>query len=193
MKLYTKLPIPKDTAWDVKRKPIWLRHINWRIKEFFRSVYNVIRWLPIIWKDRDWDDYYITKLLQKKIEFQRAYLIKANRHTNISKDNFWMTVVLNLLERKHTEYYSREKYDYVVMSDKLFTDDGQFTDYKSETLSEYIAKYPSAERAVKAKYTKYPHFGDKDALSHFMCHYRQQKADDLIFEILKRHSAEWWD
>ena len=43
---YTKLPIPKDTAWDIKRKPIWLRYVNWRIKEFFRSVYNVIRWLP---------------------------------------------------------------------------------------------------------------------------------------------------
>ena len=184
---YTKLPIPKDTAWDVKRKPIWLRHVNWRIKEFFRSVYNVIRWLPTIWKDRDWDDYYITKLLQKKIEHQRKYLVRANRHVNVDKDNYWMTIVLNLLERKHEEYYAMEKYKYVVMGDELFSE------YKSDTLDDYIKKYPSAEKAAKKKYSTYPHFGDKDALAHFMCHIRQKKADDLIFEILKRHSAEWWD
>ena len=187
MKIYTKLPIPKDSAWDMKRKPVWLRHINWRIKEFFRSFYNVIRWLPTIWKDRDWDDYFITKMLQKKIEFQRAYLVNANRHTNIDRDNFWMTVVLNLLERKHEDYYAMEKYRYVIMGYEIFSE------YESDTLEEYIKKYPSAERAVKKKYPSYSHFGDKDALSHFMCHYRQNKADELIFEILKRHSAEWWD
>lgn len=187
MKQYTKLPIPKDTAWDMKRKPIWLRHINWRIKEFFRSVYNVIRWLPTIWKDRDWDDYYITKLLQKKIEHQRAYLVHANRHVNVDRDNFWMTVVLNLLERKHEDYYGMEKYKHIVMGDEFFSD------YKSDTLDDYIKKYPSAERAVKKKYSTYSHFDDKDALSHFMCQYRQHKANELIFEILKKHSAEWWD
>ena len=98
-----------------------------------------------------------------------------------------MTIVLNLLERKHEEYYAMEKYKYVVMGDELFSE------YKSDTLDDYIKKYPSAEKAAKKKYSTYPHFGDKDALAHFMCHIRQKKADDLIFEILKRHSAEWWD
>ena len=187
MKIYIKLPIPKDTAWDVERRPIWLRHINWRIKEFFRSIYSLIQWFPTIWKDRHWDDYFITKLLQKKIELQRAYLVSANRHVNIDRDNYWMTVVLNLLERKHTSYYEMEKYDYVIMGYEIFAE------YESDTLEEYIKKYPSAARAVKKKYPNYSHFEDKDALSHFMCHYRQEKADNLIYEILKKHSAEWWD
>lgn len=188
MKIYTKLPIPKDTAWDKTRRPKWLRYVHWRIREFFTSVWNIIRWAPTLWKDRDWDDYYITKMLQKKLEFQRSYLVNANRHVNIERDNYWMTVVLNLLERKHEDYYSMEKYRYVEMHN-----DFMIEGYVSEKLDEYIKAYPHAERAVKAKYPNYSHFGDKDALSHFMCHYRQQKADELIFEILKRHSAEWWD
>jgi hypothetical protein len=186
MKIYTKLPIPVDTAWDVPRYK-WQRYMHWRIKEFFRSLHNLIVWLPTIWKDRHWDDYYITKILQKKIELQRAYLVSANRHVNIDRDNFWMTVVLNLLERKHTQYYQMEKYDYVVLGDEVFSD------YKSDTLDDYIKKYPSAERAAKKFYPNYPHFDDKDALAHFMCHIRQEQADDLIFDILKEHSAEWWD
>lgn len=184
MKIYTKLPIPKDSAWSRCK---WQRYIHWRIRQFFISLHNLIVWLPTIWKDRHWDDYYITKILQKKIELQRAYLVSANRHVNIDRDNFWMTVVLNLLERKHQQYYEMEKYKYVVMGYEIFSE------YESDILEEYIKKYPSAKRAAKKKYAKHPHFDDKDVLSHFMCHIRQEKADNLIFEILKRHSAEWWD
>ena len=186
MKQYTKLPIPVDTAWDVPRYK-WQRYMHWRVRQFFTSIKNLIDWFPTIWKDRHWDDYYITKILQRKIELQRAYLVSENRHVNIDRDNFWMTVVLNLLERKHTQYYQMEKYDYVVMGYEIFSE------YESDTLEEYIKKYPSAERAARKKYAKYPHFHDKDALAHFMCHVRQEKADNLIFEILKRYSADWWD
>ena len=190
MKQYTKLPIPVDTAWDVPRYK-WQRYMHWRIRQFFTSIKNLIDWFPTIWKDRHWDDYYITKILQRKIELQRAHLVSENRHVNIDRDNYWMTVVLNLLERRHAQYYQMEKYDYVDLPDEL---DELFAEgYKSEKLSDYIKKYPSAARAAKKRYPNYSHFDNKDALSHFMCHIRQNKADDLIFEILKRHSAEWWD
>ena len=181
MKQYTKLPIPKDTAWDRFR---WGRYVHWRIRYFFQGVWNIIRWMPTIYHDRDWDHTYITQMLQKKIEFQRAHLVSANRHVNIDRDNYWMTVVLNLLEREHASYYEMEKYDYVVMGD------GIFDDYKSDNLEDYIAKYPSAARIVKKKYAG---LTDKDRISHLMCHYRQEKAHKLIFRILEEHSAEWWD
>jgi len=184
---YTKLPIPKDTAWDTARFK-WGRYIHWSIRYFFQGVWNIIRWMPTIYHDKDWDDYYITKMLQKKLEFHRAHLVSENRHVNIDRDNYWMTVVLNLLERKHTEYYQMERYDYMVYGPELFDD------LISDTLDEYIAKYGSAKRAAIKKYAKNnPRLNDKESISFYMCTIRQQKADDLIFEILKRHSAEWWD
>ena len=177
MKQYTKLPIPKDTAWDRFR---WGRYIHWRIRYFFQGVWNIIRWMPTIYHDRDWDHTYITQMLQKKIEFQRAHLVSANRHVNIDRDNYWMTVVLNLLEREHHSYYEMEKYDYVVMGDELFSE------YKSENLDEYISKYPSTARTVKKKHAG---LTDKDRVSHLLCYYRQEKAHRLIFRILEEHSA----
>jgi hypothetical protein len=187
MKQYTKLPIPKDTAWDTARFK-WGRYIHWRIRYLFQGIWNIIRWIPTIYHDRDWDDYYITKMLQKKIEFQRAHLVSENRHVNISKDNYWMTIVLNLLERKHEDYYSMEKYEYIVMGEDLFSEP------ESDTLDEYIAKYPSAKRTAIKKYARNnKSLNDNDSISFYMSHIRQEKADDLIFEILKRHSAEWWD
>ena len=185
---YTKLPIPKGTAWEYKRfNNRLLRIIHWRIKEFFHGIWNIIRWAPTIYKDEDWDDYYITKLLQKKIEHQRAYLVGANRHTNIDRDNYWMTVVLNLIERKHADYYDMERYDYIKLGPDIFGD------IESENLDEYILKYPGAKRAALKKYNTFSRLDDKETLSMYIGHIRQQKCDDLIFEILKRHSAEWWD
>lgn len=189
MKHYSKLPIPKDTAWDRKTyKSKLLRIIHWRIKNLFQGTWNIIRWAPTIYRDKDWDDYYITKLLQKKIEHQRKYLVKANRHTNVAKDNFWMTVVLNLIERKHEEYYGMERYDYIILND-----DDILGDLLSENLDEYIAKYPAAKRAALKKYTKSSRLDDKETLSLYMGYIRQEKCDNLIYEILKRHSAQWWD
>ena len=187
MKQYTKLPIPIDSAWDETRFK-WGRYVHWRIRYLFHGIQNIIRWMPTIYHDKDWDDYYITKILQKKIEFHRAHLVSENRHVNIDRDNYWMTVVLNLLERKHTEYYQMERYDYIVMGDDLFSE------HKSDTLDHYMAKYPSAKRTAIKKYARNnPRLNDKESISFYMCTIRQQKADDLIFEILKRHSAEWWD
>ena len=136
---YTKLPLPKDTAWERKS---WRRFVHWRIKYFIDGVRNIVRWVPVLYKDKDWDDYYITKMLQKKIENQRKYLVEHNRHLTVDLSNFWMTVVLNLIEAEHEEYYGCEYMDYYksesFLSDKLIFDN----------LDEYINKYPGTKRAV---------------------------------------------
>lgn len=189
MKHYNKLPIPKHTAWDDKRvKHKLLRIIHWRIKNLFQGIWNVIRWMPTIYKDKDWDDYYVTKLLQKKIEHQRAYLVSSNRHVNIDRDNFWMTIVLNLIERKHEDYYNMERYKYIVINY-----DDVLGEPLSENLDEYIAKYPRAKRFVMKNQEDYSRLDDKETLSLYMAYYLQKKSDDLIYEILKNRSADWWD
>jgi hypothetical protein len=180
---YSKLPLPKDSDWEKKS---WRNFVNWRIRYFIDSVRNIIRWIPVLYKDRDWDDYYITKMLQKKIEHQRKYLVGKNRHVEVGRDNFWMTVVLNLIEAEHEDYYGCEHMDYYEMegflSDNLIIDN----------LDEYINKYPGTKRAVLKEYTDRD-FSDRMTLAFYMSGHRQKKCRNLIFEILKRKSANWWD
>ena len=42
-------------------------------RDFYRRARNVLRWLPTIWKDRDYDYSYITEILIKKLEFTRDF------------------------------------------------------------------------------------------------------------------------
>jgi hypothetical protein len=180
---YSKLPLPKKSAW---KKKSWRRFVNWRIKDFIDGVKNIIRWIPVLYKDRDWDDYFITKMLQKKIEHQRKYLVEHNRHLTVDKDNFWMTVILNLIEAEHQDYYGCEYMDY-------YESEGFLSDTLSvDNLDEYIAKYPGAKRAVLKKYPNHD-FSEKKRLAFYMSGHRQKKCRDLLFEILKRKSINWWD
>jgi hypothetical protein len=60
-------------------------------------------------------------------------------------------------------------------------------------LDEYLAKYPTAVRAVKKKYPEHRNLKDKHSLCLFVGIYNQERCRNLIFEILKRQSASWWD
>jgi hypothetical protein len=192
MKTYKQLPIPKDTAWD--RNTLYGK-LHWRIRSFLTGCKNVIRWSPTIFKDRDWDQWYIYNVLQKKIEFQRKELINANRHTDINRDNRDMTIVLNLIERVNEGFYGVEYLDYSESKFRFEPIEGDNECYTmeqdiiSENYDEYIKKYPSSVRKVlKEK----PDLDKKD-LCFWVARNNEEKAHDLLHRILKERIRYWWD
>ena len=192
MKTYEQLPIPKDSDWD---RNTLLSKLHWRIRYFFTGVKNIFKWMPTIYHDRDWDGDFILKILQKKIEFQRKELVSANRHTRIDADNRDMTIVLNLLERVRNEYYGVEYLDY---RETKF----RFEDVKDnpkrkrleidiiwEEDDKFLSKYPSTVRKVMKDKPDL----DKSSLCHWVSHYNEEKANDLLFRILRERMRRWWD
>ena len=194
MKTYKNLPRPEKTAWEKKNIrryfPVWFN-------DFCYGIYNIFRWMPVIYKDRDWDDYYITKIFQKKIEYQRNYIVSHDRHTSAYRDGQWMTVVLNLIEREHSEFYNLEYMDYedIEYSFKEVEGNSELSQLvmvtKSENYSEFISKYPSAASKVLVKFPEVENYPANFA--HYIASYRQQKCRRLIFDILKEKSIGWWD
>ena len=196
MKTYKLLTIPKDSVWDRKTLSarIW-RILPLGIRLFLTGCKNVIRWSPTIFKDRDWDDWYIYNILQKKIEFQRQEIIYANRHMQVDRDNRDMTIVLNLIERVKEDYYGIEYLDYSESKfrfEPIDGDDKYYTmeeDIISENYDNYIKKYPSSVRRVlKEK----PDLNKKD-LCFWVAKHNEEKAHDLLHKILKEKMRRWWD
>ena len=58
-----------------------LNNITYPFRDFYRRVKNVLRWLPTIWKDRDWDNSYITEILIKKLEFTRDFYLSGKAYS----------------------------------------------------------------------------------------------------------------
>jgi hypothetical protein len=192
MKTYKQLPIPKDSAWD--RNTLYGK-LHWRIRYVITGIKNIIRWMPTIYHDRDWDQWHIYNVLQKKIEFQRQELIRANRHTTINRDNRDMTIVLNLIERVNEDFYGVEYLDYSESKfrfEPIEGDDEYYTmeqDVISENYDEYIKKYQSSVRKVlKEK----PDLDKKD-LCFWVARHNEEKAHDLLHKILKERIRYWWD
>lgn len=192
IKQYKKAIHPTDTAWERKT---WKRFFHWRIVQFIESIKNLIKWFPIIWKDRNWDDYYIMKILQYKIKMQRDYLIYYNRHMGLEITNRNMTWVLNLMERQMKEYYSMEVFDY--LEEEMSMDEQGYLafDLKQENLDEYLKKYKNTVKRLKMAYPEIDHtmFGGKRSLAFLVSKYNQKKADSLIWKIMERDMASWWD
>jgi hypothetical protein len=192
MKNYKKLPIPKYSAWE--RKSLWYKFPP-SIRNFCTGISNIIKWFPTIWKQRDWDSDFIFEIIQKKIEFQREYLVNSNRHTRIDIDNRDMTTALNLIDRVISDYYSIEFHDYED-SDYLLKDVEGFPkrkrleiNVKSERYNEYLSKYKSSLRQV---YKEHPQ-GTKREYCMYVARHNQEKAKDLLFKILKDRIERWWD
>jgi hypothetical protein len=151
--------------------------------------------MPTLYKDKDWDDWYIFTILQKKIEFQREEIIYANRHTQVDRDNRDMTIVLNLIERVKEEYYGTEYHDYEESKFRFEPVEGNENltsleiDVLSERYDEFLKKYPSSVRKVlKEK----PDLNKKD-LCYYVSKHNEKKSHDLLFRILKERMRWWWD
>ena len=192
MKTYKPLIIPEDSAWG--RNTLYGK-LHWRMRYFIDGIKNIIRWMPTMYHDRDWDQWHIYNVLQKKIEFQRKELINANRHTDINRDNRDMTIVLNLIERVNEDFYGVEYLDYSESKfrfEPIEGDDEYYTmeqDVISENYNEYIKKYQSSVRKVlKEK----PDLNKKD-LCFWVARHNEEKAHDLLHKILKERIRHWWD
>jgi hypothetical protein len=178
--------------------PWWRAHLHWRIKEVIDGLSNIVRWIPTLYRDRDWDDSFILTILQKKIEHQREYLSKYSWSVDSERYMRDMTRVLNLIERVKKEHYGCEYFSYHENSLEFEDADGNpdlhevFFNLKWEKYDEYLAKYPNTVRRVKQKFPEVD-FSDKMRLCIFVSNENEKRAHSLLWRIMNERSREWWD
>ncbi len=194
-----------DTIYD---KVYW-KTIGWRIKEFKSSVNKLIRWFPIIWKDRDWDDHYIWEIMKNKLRWQAKYIGDRDFHTRADMDARRMRLCANLMDKVQDEFYSSEYMDYHE-SKWDFLDIPDKPGYKeldmqttSEHFDDYFKKYPLAYKKVLVD-KKLQIFGieardgetevdAKQRIAMNIGYYNHNRARKLLFKIMEENIEGWWD
>jgi len=190
--VYNKI---SDWMWD---------NIGWKVRDIYRSIRNLIRWLPIIWKDRDWDSHYIFEILKFKLQNQAKYIGDQDRHTRAKRDAQIMTTCARLIQKVQDEYYSMEYMDY---EDRIFdfilspTQPGLselHTETKSENHDDYYKRYPLIYKRVLNGEGPY-NISNRDTnstkrvIAMNIGHTNHIRAKKLLFTILERHIEQWWD
>lgn len=140
----------------------------WRLRELFRSIKNLIVWFPIIWKDRQWDSWYIEELLLKKLFLMRDYHQKRQTFIGWKNEVKWMSKCIQLLEMLTKNKYWEDGYDGIAPSQRGFSE-----------------KLTSKQEWVDYQYDK------KDNL--YYGYLWEDKARNLFWKIFIWRYEYWWD
>jgi len=171
----------------------------YKIKQFFRNIKNLIRWFPVIWKDRDWDDHFIFTILETKLKHQAEYIGKRGYHLDASRDAERMMTCVRLIQKIKEEEYKMEYSDY-HKCEFHFDDIEDKPEYKqlrieelSEHFDDYFKKYPRIHKQVMAM-KKTPFYrSDKSGIAMNIAHINHKRAKSLLFKMLDQHIETWWD
>ena len=91
------------------------RWVRWELpnqhKYIKYGVKNLYKWFWIIWKDRDWDYYYIFQVLKFKLEKQANHLG--------GRDAELMMTCVRLINKLQNEEYYQEYYDSKPMNNEM--------------------------------------------------------------------------
>lgn len=78
----------------------------YKVKVFFKRIRNLIRWSPVIWRDRDWDYYYVYEIIKTKIKYQIEHLKYGEKFSEIDDIRYQRAqTILKLIDRVQNEYY----------------------------------------------------------------------------------------
>ena len=146
--------------------------------QFFRNtkrgIVNLIKWFPVIWKDRDWDHYYIYSIWYKKFD---------NMEEFFNSDKAWTAKSEGIAEQIH---------EVKLLCEKLMKDD-----YLEEALKPYEEKYGDVE-LFKIIDNELEYNVDEETVSaHWECCKLADKnrEDDKnrMFDLLKLNIENFWD
>lgn len=81
------------------------------VGDVFRGARNVIRWIPVIWDDFDWDWAPLARIMEYKLR-RMSRLFANGNHVGCEKDSRRMLICANLLKRLADDDYFDPQHPY---------------------------------------------------------------------------------
>ena len=169
-----------------------MKTLKREIKEFFRSVKHLIKWFPVIWKDRDWDHYYLLTIMQFKMNGVEEYISKANRHEDVPKISRNLKLCSSLIEKIKTGHYEVEYQDYYKQDIDINDDDVLIFNVIKNDLDKYFEK----NKLIVTKLLKIDKNLDSREdilLAMRIGTYKHEHAKKLLFKTMFENIEQWWD
>jgi len=79
-------------------------------KKLKYGIANLIKWFPVIWKDRDWDHYFFHKMMQQKLIHIEKFFREHGNHIRSEADAKDVKFCINLLERILEDEYEEKAF-----------------------------------------------------------------------------------
>ena len=182
----------------------WDNEGRYTLKNIKTGFKNIFYWLPIIWKDRNWDSHYIFEIMMHKLKAQSKYIGSRDIHTRAKRDVEVMMTCVRLMKLVQDETYSSEYSDYHKTKHWFKpTEKEGYSSWESKLLTEdfneYFKKYPLIyNRVVGHSEGPFPLDGEdhseiKQRVAMNIGHINHERANALLFKIMAENISRWWD
>ena len=179
------------------------KYFRYPYDDFKQGIKNLIKWFPIIWKDRNWDHDFIFSILKFKLTTQAESTLKNDIHTRAQYDAEKMRLCVRLIEKIQsgdydTEYqsYEKSKYDSLSQMDKNKLSGREKLNMMFEIESSNYDLYFDLHKTTYRKVMKSDRFNREDckqqSIALWMGHCNHERAKELLFKLLTTHIESWW-
>ena len=190
--------IKDKLIWKIQR---WGRSFPHLPRKFFLGLKNLQKWFSLVWKDRDWDDYFIFEALKFKIQNTANFIKERNRYVGAERDVEIMKTCVKLIQRIQDQFYDIEHCEYervkfnFIDSEVPHSKNSKVLEIEilSQDFEPFFKKYPRIyKKALQVKdwpYTK----KDNSTIAMWMSHYNHKRARRILFSLIERNIEKWWD
>jgi hypothetical protein len=177
------------------------------------GVSNIIYWSDVIWKDRNWDYFYIYKILSHKLKAQLKhtefsnFLDPSGRRVQVDK----MKLALNLIKLLNEDFYENEYLNYVkkLVYFTPYNTHKQSTKHElyefnsvilNDNFDEYFMKYKRKYHLIiKDPSRQIFKIDNKDSMESIRSKmamnigiYNHKQARRILFSIMENQIERWW-
>lgn len=155
------------------------------VKELLFNIQKVLYWLPIIWKDRWWDESFLLKILEAKLRYNAKWFEKHGHHVGSEREAHQMMVAANLCERlADQEYTTPWDKEANTSALRLF----EYMEHHVEVRGNKGMTVCTSRGYVEDKYLH-----DCSRWAGKREDQMKQQDLELLCKILRKHLFKWWD
>lgn len=168
--------VPPSIPKPASRLLIMVRDIHWY--DLVGGLKSIIRWLPVIWRDRDWDWCYLAKLIEVKCT-RIAKVMEVGYPENGNVAASQLREVARLLARVRANNYREEIFG-PITTQSAWLDDPDYPGYKDYNC-EHLK--PDGSKVSNEEYLGW----------HKAARQAQKRELHSAMAIIASHLFEWWD
>ena len=154
------------------------------VTQGFESLW---KWLPVIWKDRQWDHQFIYEVFRHKLHLTEQLIRHDGIHLYHIRDADKIKLCVNLLDRlmkdeyhetafkPHRKKWGEPKFDWIEAKEHAGMTELKITHPNVETTKDEEKQSKDFKRCAKDEVTL-----------------REQDLD-LLFKLMRKHIQSWWD
>ena len=139
-------------------------------RELKRSLKSLFYFLPTIWEDRDWDHYFVYKLLAMKFKKMENYR---------AKDKYYMRYVGEDSDDKNIKIAR-------ILCERLANDQ-----YLTNATIPFDKKFPEAFKGLYKDWTEKENTAFRKCSEH--SNYMREQDKYILFNLLQKELDKWWD